>query len=103
MGLVVRMVRAVQFLLWCRDVPSDVAGWVQRNISVPAGRGSEWPRVASLWPPACPGWGFGGQEHRAALQPPFRLMILLTFCGERDPRTIRVGYMCRNPPGVPGV
>ena len=103
LSLVVRMVRAVRLVLWCRDVLSDVARWARRNISVPAGRKSAWPRVASLWPPACPGWGFGGQEYRAALQPPSRLVTLLTFCGERVPRTIRVGYMCRNPPGVPGV
>ena len=103
LSLVVRMVRAVRLVLWCRDVPSDVAGWARRNISVAAGRGSAWPRVASLRSPACPGCGFGGQEYRAALQPPSCLMTLLTFCGERVPRTIRIGYMCRNPPGVPGV
>ena len=103
LSLVVRMVRAVRLVLWCRDVPSDVVGWAQRNIFVTAGRGSAWPRVASLWPPACPGWEFRGQEYRAASQPPSRLMTLLTFCGERVPRTIHVGYMCRNPPGVPGV
>ena len=60
LSLVVRMVRAVWPVLWCRDVPSDVVGWARRNTSVPAGRGSAWPRVASLWPHACPGWGFGG-------------------------------------------
>ena len=37
------------------------------------------------------------------LQPPSRLLTLLTFCGECVPRTIRVGYMCRNPPRRPGV
>ena len=98
LSLVVRIVRAVWLALWCRDVPSDVVGWARRNTSVPAGGGSAWPRVASLWPPACPGWGFGGQECRAVLQPPSRLMTLLTFCGECVPRSIRVGYMCRNPP-----
>ena len=103
LSLVVRMVRAVWLVLWCQDVPSDVAGWARRNISVPAGRGPAWPCVASLWPPACPGWVFGGQEYRAALRPPSRLMTLLTFCGEHVPRTNRVGYMCRKPPGVPGV
>ena len=36
------------------------------------------------------------------LQPPLRLLTLLTFRGECVPRTIRVGYVCRNPPGVPG-
>ena len=60
LSLVVRMVRAVRLVLWCRDVPSDVVGWTRRNTSVPAGRGSAWPRVASLWSPVCPGWGFGG-------------------------------------------
>ena len=60
LSLVVRMVRAVRLVLWCRDVPSDVVGWARRNTCVPAGRGSAWPRVASLWSPACPGWGFGG-------------------------------------------
>ena len=37
------------------------------------------------------------------LQPPSRLLTLLTFCEKGVPRTIRVAYMCRNPPGVPGV
>ena len=60
LSLVVRMVRAVRLVLWCRDVPSGVVGWAWHNTSVPAGRGSAWPRVASLWSPACPGWGFGG-------------------------------------------
>ena len=60
LSLVVRMVRAVQLVLWCRDVLSDVMGWSRRNTSLPAGRGSAWPRVASLWSPLCPGWGFGG-------------------------------------------
>ena len=60
LSLVVRMVRAVRLVLRCRDVPSDVVGWARRNTSVSAGRGSAWPRVASLWSPACPGWGFGG-------------------------------------------
>ena len=32
--------------------------------------GSARPCVVSLWPPACPGWGCGGQEYRAVLQPP---------------------------------
>ena len=31
------------------------------------------------------------------LQPPSRLLTLLTFCAECAPRAIRVGYMCRNP------
>ena len=60
LSLVVRMVRAVRLVLWCRDVPSDVVGWARRNTSVPVGRGSAWPRVASLWSPACPGLDFGG-------------------------------------------
>ena len=54
------MVRAVRLALWCQDVPSDVVGWARRITSVPAGRGSAWPRVPGLWSPACPGWGFGG-------------------------------------------
>ena len=37
------------------------------------------------------------------LQPPYRLLTLLAFCEECVPRTIRVGYMCRNPPSVTGV
>ena len=37
------------------------------------------------------------------LQLPSRLLTLLAFCGECVPRTIRVGYMLRNPSGVPGV
>ena len=90
-------------MLWCRDVLSGVVGWARRNTSVPAGRGSAWPRVASLWSLACPRWGFGGEEYQAVLQPPFRLLTLLAFCGECVPSTIRAGYMCRNPPGVSGV
>ena len=31
------------------------------------------------------------------LQPPSLLWTLLTFCGECAPRTIRIGYTCRNP------
>ena len=60
LSLVVRMVRAARFVLWCRDALSDVVGWARRNTLVPAGRGSAWPHVASLWSPVCPGWGFGG-------------------------------------------
>ena len=60
LSLAVRMVREVRLVLWCRDVLSSVEGWARRNTSVPAGRGSAWPRVASLWSLACPGWGFGG-------------------------------------------
>ena len=60
LSLVVRMVRAVRLVLWYRDVLSGVVGWARRNTSVPAGRGLAWPRVASLWSPACPGRGFGG-------------------------------------------
>ena len=60
LSLLVRMVRAVRLVLWCRDVLSDVVGWARCNTSLLAGRGSSWPRVASLWSPACLGWGFGG-------------------------------------------
>ena len=55
LSLVVRMARAVQLVLWCRDLLSDVVGWARRNTSVSAGRGSAWPRVASPWSPVCPG------------------------------------------------
>ena len=60
LNLEVRMGRAVRLVLWCWDVPSSVVGWARRNTSVPAGRGSAWPRVATLRSLACPGWGFGG-------------------------------------------
>ena len=104
LSLAVRMVRAVQLVLWCRDVPSGLAGWVRRNTSVPAGRGRgvRGPRVASLWSLACPGWGFGGQEYWAVLKPPCRFLTLLGFCGECVPHTILAGYMCRIPPSVSG-
>ena len=29
----------VRLVLWCRDVPSDVAGWARRNTPVHVGRG----------------------------------------------------------------
>ena len=103
LSLAVRMVRAARLLLWCRDIPSGVATWAWRNTSVPAGRGSAWPRVASLWSLACPGWGFGGHEYRAVLQPSSRFLTLLAFCGECVPCTILAGYMCRIPPSVPAV
>ena len=80
LSLVVRMVEAVRFVLWCRDVPSGVVGWARCNTSVLADRGSAWPRVASLWSLASPKWGFGGKEYRAVLQPPSRLLTLLAFC-----------------------
>ena len=54
LSFLVSMVGAVRLVLWCRDDPSDVVGWARHITSVPAGRGSAWPRVASLWPPACP-------------------------------------------------
>ena len=60
LSLVVRMVRVFWLVLRCRDVPSDVVGWARRNTSVPACRGSAWPRVANLRSSACPGWGFRG-------------------------------------------
>ena len=94
LSLAVRMVRATRLMLWCRDRPSGVAGWARRNTSVPAVRGSAWPRVGSLWSLACPRWGFGGQEYRAVLQPPSRFLTLLAFCGECVPCTIVAGYMC---------
>ena len=101
----VRVVRAARRVLWYRDAPSGVAGWVRRDTSVPAGRG--WrvrgARVASLWPLACPGWGFGGKKYWAVLKPRSRFLTLLAFCGDRVPRTILAGYMCRIPPDVPGV
>ena len=58
--------------------------------------GSVRPRVVSLWPLACPGQGCGGQEYRAVLQPPSLSSTLLTVCGECAPRTIPIGYTCRN-------
>ena len=54
--------------------------------------GSARPPVVSLWPPACPGQGCGGQEYRAVLQPPSLSWTLLTVCGGCAPRTIRIGY-----------
>ena len=55
LGVVARMARVVRLVLWCREAPSDVAGWARRNTPVPVGRGVGRPRVVSLWPPACPG------------------------------------------------
>ena len=43
--LAVRVVRAARLVLWCRDAPSGVAGWVRRNPSVPAGRCQQVSRV----------------------------------------------------------
>ena len=60
LSLVARTVRAVRLVLWCRDVLSDVVGWARPNTPAPAGSGPARPRVASLWPPARPGWGFEG-------------------------------------------
>ena len=39
LGVVARMVRVVQLVLWCRDAPCDVAGWARRSTPVPIGRG----------------------------------------------------------------
>ena len=103
--LAVRAVRAARLVLWCREAPSGVAGWVRRNTTVPAGRGRRvrGSRVASLWSLACPWWGFGGKEYWAVLKPPFRFLTLLAFCGECVPHTILAGYMCGTPPSVLGV
>ena len=40
LNLMVRIVRAVRLMLWCRGVLSGVVGWARRNTSVPAGRWS---------------------------------------------------------------
>ena len=105
LSLAVRMVRAARLVPWCRDTPSDVAGLVRRNTSVPTGRGRRvrGSRVASLWSLACSGWGFGGREYWAVLKPPSRFLTLLAFCGDCVPRTILAGGMCRIPLSVPGV
>ena len=55
----------VRLVLWCRDAPSDVAGWARRNTPVPGGRGvgaapcgelvaPRMPRV-ELWRTGVPG------------------------------------------------
>ena len=65
LGVVARMVRVVWPVLWCRDTPSDVAGWARRNTPVPVGRGvgtalygelvaPRMPRVG-LWRTGVPG------------------------------------------------
>ena len=43
LSLAVRMVRGARLVLWCRKVPSGVAGWARRNTSVPACRGRRGP------------------------------------------------------------
>ena len=103
--LAVRVVRAARLVLWCRDAPSGVAGWVRRNTAVPAGRSRRvrGSRVASLWSLACPWWGSRGKEYWAVSKPPSRFLTLLAFCGECVPGIILEGYMCRIPPSVPGV
>ena len=66
-GVAVRClaVRVARLVLWCWDAPSGVAGWVQHNTPVLAGRSRRvrGSRVASLWSLACPWWGSGGKEY----------------------------------------
>ena len=82
-GVAVRClaVRVARLVLWCRDAPSGVAGWVRRNTPVLSGRcrrvrGS---CVASPWSFACPWWASGGKEYWPALKLPSRSLTLLTF------------------------
>ena len=73
------MVRAVRLVVCCRDVLSDVVGWARRNTSVPAGRGSAWPRVASLWSPSVPRVGFRRMGMRGSVAAPLPLIDAVSF------------------------
>ena len=82
-GVAVRClaVRVARLVLWCRDAPTGVAGWVRRNTSVLAGRSrrDRGSRVASLWSLACSWWGSGGKEYWSVSKLAPRSLTLLTF------------------------
>ena len=74
-------VRVARLVLWCRGVPSGVAGWVRRNTPVLDGmsqpaRGS---RVAIPWSLACPWRASAGKDYWSVSKPPSRSLTLLTF------------------------
>ena len=49
----------VRLVLWCRDVPSDVAGWAWRNTPVPVGRGVNGATCGELVAPRVGLWRTG--------------------------------------------
>ena len=74
LGLVARMVRVVRLVLWCRDAPSDVAGWARRNTPVPVGRGVGAAPCGELVAPRMPRVGLSRRGVPGSVAAPLPLM-----------------------------
>ena len=73
-GVVARMVRVVRLVLWCRDAPSDVAGWARRNTPVPVGWGVGAAPCGELVAPRMPRVGFWRTGVPGSVAAPLPLM-----------------------------
>ena len=96
LGVVARMVRVVRLVLWCRDAPSDVAGWARRNTPMPVGRGVGAALCGELVAPRMPPVGLWRTGVPGSVAAPLPLMDAVNCLQECAPRTIRIGYTCRN-------
>ena len=91
LSLVVRTVRAVRSVLWCRDVPSSVLRWARCNTSVPAGRGSAWPPCGEPVVPRVLRLGFRMIGIPGSVAAPLRLIDAVSFL-----RGVRPSYHSRS-------
>ena len=79
LGVVARMVRVVQLVLWCRDAPSDVAGWAPRNTPVPVGRGVGAAPCGELVAPRMPRVGLWRTGVPGSVAAPLPLMDAVNY------------------------
>ena len=64
----------VRLVLWCRDAPSDVAGWARRNTPVPVGRQVGAAPCGELVAPRMPRVGFWRTGVPGSVAAPLHLM-----------------------------
>ena len=64
----------VRLVLWCLDVPSDVAGWARRNTPVPVGRGVGAAPCGELVAPRMPQVGLWRTGVPGSVAAPLPLM-----------------------------
>ena len=96
LGVVARMVRVVRLVLWCRDAPSDVAGWARRNTPVPVGRGVGAAPCGELLALRMPRVGLWRTGVTGSVAAPLPLIDAVNCLRECAPRTIRIGYTCHS-------
>ena len=80
LGVVARMVRVVRLVLWCRDPPSDVAGWARRNTPMPVGRGVGAAPCGELVAPRMPRVGLWRTGVPGSVAAPLPLMDAGAVC-----------------------